>query len=249
MLLAVDIGNTSINNGIFEGGGGRLRQTFRISAYARDLKQQYARKLRPYLNKIECAMVVSVAPRALRQVEGALRKILPGDILVVGRDMDTGVKNRYKDPRQVGQDRLVNARAAYEMYGGPCVVVDFGTAITIDVINRNREYLGGVIAPGVEISLEALSRRAALLPRVNIKRPAGILGKETRQSMISGAVYGFSSLCDGIVKKLKKMYCRQAKVVATGGLSRLIGPYCETVSRIDPELTLKGLNLIFSGRD
>lgn len=246
MLLAVDIGNTSINNGIFKGKV--LKRIFRIPTYAKDLRSQYLRRLKPYLDDIECTVIVSVAPKALMQVEKTLKRIVGGRFLVVGRNVDSGVKNRYKNPKQVGQDRLVNARAVHDLYGGACMIVDFGTAITIDVVSKNKEYLGGVIVPGVEISLKALSGRAALLPEVKVKKPGDILGRETRQSMISGAIYGFSALCDGIVRKLKKRCCKKAIVIATGGLSPLIGSYCETVDRIDAELTLKGLNLIFLSR-
>jgi type III pantothenate kinase len=138
----------------------------------------------------------------------------------------------------------VNARAAYELYGGECVIADFGTAITIDIVNKNKEYIGGVIAPGPGISLWALSEKTALLPKVSITKPKGILGRETRQSMLIGVVYGFSGLCDSVVRKLKKRYCKNAKVIATGGFSSLLGPYCETVDIIEPELTLKGLQII-----
>lgn len=244
MLLAVDIGNTNINNGIFKGK--TLRKTFRIPTYADGLDSKYIEKLRPYLKDIEWIVVVSVVPPILRKVEKIFRKGLRKSAIVVGRDVLSGIKNLYRKPSQVGQDRLVNARAAFELYG-EAIVVDFGTAITIDVVNKKREYLGGVIAPGVEISLKALIEKAYLLPDVSVKRPKGILGKETRQSMISGAIYGFSSLCDGIVRRLKKRYCRNATVIATGGLSRLIGGYCGTIHKIDPELTLKGLEIIGEG--
>ncbi|MBU1852972.1 MAG: type III pantothenate kinase [Candidatus Omnitrophica bacterium] len=242
MLLAIDIGNTNIHNGIFRKRS--LKRTFRIPTCVENLTSHYIRNLKPDLNDIEKVIVVSVVPERLRKVEGALKKVLGKKILIVGRDVDSGVKNIYKNPRQVGQDRLCNALAAYRLYGGEAIIVDFGTAITIDVINSSREYLGGVIAPGVEISINALSEKASLLPKVNIKKPRAILGKETKESMVSGAVYGFSSLCDGIVRRLKKRYCKNGQVIATGGMSRLIGPYCETVDKIDPDLTLKGLSLI-----
>ena len=247
MLLVIDIGNTSIHNGVFKGR--TLRKTFRIPTYAKNLRSQYAKKLRSYLKGLGGVVIASVAPIALKQVEKTIKNLVGAKILVVGRDIDSGVKNLYRKPWQVGQDRLVNARIAYEMHGGESIVVDFGTAITIDVINKDKEYLGGVIAPGVEISLSALSERAYLLPKVGVKKPAGVLGKETEESIVSGTVYGFSCLCDGIVHRLKKKYCKRARVIATGGLSRLIGPYCETVDKIDPELTLKGLRLIGAEND
>lgn len=242
MLLSVDIGNTSIHNGIFEGKA--LRKVFRVSTLVAGLKQQYSRKLGAYAKKIDGVIVVSVVPAALKKAEKALRALLKKKIRVVGRDIDCGVRNLYKYPKQVGQDRLVNARAAYDLYGGPCVIVDFGTAITVDIVNRKKEYLGGAIVAGAEISLWALSERTALLPKTAIRKPRGILGRETTESMIIGAVHGFSSLCDGLVVKMKKNYCKGAKVIATGGFSGLIGQYCENIDEIDPLLTLKGLRLI-----
>ena len=236
MLLAIDIGNTTINNGIFEGR--ILKRSFRIPTYKKDLRDSY----RAILKKIDRVVIVSVVPEVLGRVE----KIFGKSAEIVGKNIATDVRNKYKRPGQVGQDRLVNAMAAYELYGGANIIVDFGTAITIDVINHRREYLGGVIVPGVEISLDALSSKAAMLPKIKLDRPKGILGKETRESMISGAIYGFASLCDGIVERLKKRHSKKARIIATGGLSRLIGPYCETVDEIDPELTLKGLMLIGS---
>lgn len=238
MLLAVDVGNTTINNGVFEGNA--LKNSFRIQTNAKDLRARYSRRLN---QRIETVVIVSVVPKVLRDVKEALKRFTGAEILVVGKDVNSGIKNLYKNPEQVGQDRLVNARAAYELYGGS-IIVDFGTAVTIDIVTKDRKYLGGLIAPGVEISLDALSERAALLPRVVLRKPRGVLGRETRQSMINGAVYGFSSLCDGIVQRLKMRYGRRKKVIATGGMSPLIGPYCKSVDRIDPELTLKGLRLI-----
>ena len=190
-----------------------------------------------------------MVPGILNKLKPVLRKLLGSRIFIVGKDLDSGVKNRYRIPRQVGQDRLVNARAAYELYGGASIIVDFGTAITIDVVTERKEYIGGVTAPGVELSLRALSEHTALLPRVELKKPKSLLGRETKESMRSGALYGFAGLCDSIVRKLKRRYCRSGRVVATGGMSGFIGPYCESVDKIDPGLTLKGLRLIGDGID
>jgi len=245
MLLAIDIGNTSIHNGIFDKKV--LKKAFRIPTYSGDLPRHYRVKLKPYFKKIDYVIVTSVVPAALRNVEKAVKKIINKNCIVVGRHMDSGIINLYKDPEQVGTDRLVNARAAYELYPGGCIIVDYGTAITIDIVNKKKQYIGGVIAPGPGISLWALSEKTALLPKVAIKKPKGILGRETKESILSGIVYGFSSLCDGIVHKLKKRYCPDAKVIATGGFSKLIGPYCETIDIIDPNLTLKGLEIIMEG--
>lgn len=247
MLLAIDIGNTSIHNGIFEGK--KLKDTFRIPVYSGNLKNLYWRKIRSYSDEIDSVIVVSVVPKVLKKVERIFRILLNKKIIVVGRDVGSGVKNLYKYPKQVGLDRLVNARAAHDLHGGACVIVDFGTAITVDIVNKKKEYLGGAIAAGAEISLWALSERTALLPKVAIRRPKGILGKETSESMLIGAVHGLSSLCDGLVAKMKKKCCKGAtNVVATGGLSGLIGRHCDNIDKIDPLLTLKGLRLISEDR-
>jgi type III pantothenate kinase len=242
MLLVIDIGNTSIYNGIFNKK--ILKKTFRIPAHSDNLSREYKAGLKNYLGEIDSVIVTSVAPLVLKAVEKTVRKTTGKRCIVVGRDVDSGVKNLYDNPGQVGSDRLVNARAAYELYGGECIIVDFGTAITIDIVNKKKQYIGGVIAPGPGISLTALSEKTALLPKVNIRKPKGILGKNTKESMIIGVVHGFSSLCDGIVGKLKNQYCKDAKVVVTGGFSGLLGPYCKSADKIDPELTLKGLAII-----
>jgi len=242
MLLAIDIGNTNIHNGIFDKK--ILKKTFAVSTHSDDLTGDYRMRLKPYLKNIDSVIVTSVVPDALRKVKKAVKKTIGKNCAVVGRDVDSGIKNLYRNPRQVGSDRLVNARAAYELYGGPCIIVDFGTAITIDIVNKKKQYIGGVIAPGPGISLWALYEKTALLPKVAIKKPKGILGRETKESMLIGIVYGFGSLCDGIVRRLKRQYSRNARVVATGGFSRLIGPYCESVDKVDPELTLRGLEII-----
>lgn len=242
MLLTIDIGNTSIYSGIFDKKV--LKKTFRIPTYSKNLNSRYARKLKTCAGNIECVIITSVVPSVLKKIEKTIKHVAGKRPIVVGRDVDSGVENLYKNPRQVGSDRLVNARAAYELYGGECVIVDFGTAITIDIVNKKKQYIGGVIAPGPGISLWALSEKTALLPKVTIKKPKAILGRETKESMLVGIIYGFSSLCDGIVNKLKKKYSRNAKVVVTGGFSKLIGPYCESADKIDVDLTLKGLKLI-----
>ncbi|MFA5389252.1 MAG: type III pantothenate kinase, partial [Candidatus Omnitrophota bacterium] len=143
MLLAIDIGNTSIHNGIFDKRV--LKKVFTIPTCSKNAAGDYRVKLKPYVNKIDSVIVASVVPDALKIVEKAVKKTIGRDCAVVGRDIDSGIKNLYRDPKQVGFDRLVNARAAYELYGGECVIADFGTAITIDIVNKNKEYIGGVI--------------------------------------------------------------------------------------------------------
>jgi len=242
MLLTIDIGNTSIHSGIFDKKV--LKKTFRIPTYSKNLDSLYAGKLKTCAGNIDRVIITSVVPSVLKKVEKIVKRVAGKRPIIVGRDVDSGVKNLYKNPGQVGSDRLVNARAAYELYGGECVIVDFGTAITIDIVNKKKQYIGGVIAPGPGISLWALSEKTALLPKVTIKKPKAVLGRETKESMLAGIIYGFSGLCDGIVNKLKNKYCRNAKVVVTGGFSKLIGPYCESADKIDADLTLKGLKLI-----
>ncbi|MFH1479594.1 MAG: type III pantothenate kinase [Candidatus Omnitrophota bacterium] len=247
MLLAVDIGNSNIHSGIFEESF--LKKDFKIPTYTDDLGVEYRKKLRPYIRSIDKVILVSVVPKISIDVKRVLRSTLGIRILVVGENIDSGVKNCYNKPKQVGQDRLVNARAGFDLYGGESIIVDFGTAITIDMVNRKKEYLGGLIVPGLELSLNALSGRAALLPKIILSKPRSLLGKETKDSMISGAVYGISSLCDGVVNKLKNKYSKDAKAIATGGVAEFISPYCKSIEKVDRALTLKGLQLISEEKD
>jgi len=241
MLLAVDIGNTSITFGIFRGK--RLERRWRSPASG-PLKDLFkGLRQRPY--DIDAIVISSVAPKILLKLEGILARLFHVKPLVVGRDLDFGIPNLYSDPHQVGSDRLVNAVAAKRLYGSPLIIVDFGTATTFDLISRKGEYLGGIIAPGVEISLKALSSKAALLPEVNLTRPKGLLGRETRESMVAGIVHGFSSLCDGIIFKLRREYGPKIPVVATGGQARKIVSYCKTIDKVNPWLTLEGLRMIY----
>lgn len=242
MLLAIDIGNTSITLGIFVGSKLTMKWRTPPEKGLEGLFKDFER-----LPQIGVIIVSSVVPKVLPKLERGLHKLFKIKPLVVGRDLDYGIPNLYKDPRQVGSDRLVNAVAARSLYGSPIIVVDFGTATTFDLISKDGEYLGGIIAPGVEVSLKALSRAAALLPEVDVRRPRGLLGRETKESMIQGTVYGFSALCDGIVAKLRKEHGRKIQVVATGGFARIITSYCKTIDidKVDPWLTLKGLRMIY----
>lgn len=241
MLLALDVGNTSITVGLFRGS--RLVATGRFPTHGSD----YRRALSPWRKKIEAVVLSSVVPQATLSLKRALRAAglpRPG---VVGKDLQAPVMNRYRIPSQVGEDRLVNAAAACFLYGGPAIVVDFGTAITIDLVSKRREYLGGLIVPGIEIAWEALISKAALLPKVPLRkvRAKEFLGKDTLSSMASGILYGYSALCDGIVQRMKARYAPRAKVIATGGYSRQIAPYCRSIDRVSPDLTLRGLEITF----
>lgn len=241
MLLAVDIGNTNTSFGLFSGK--RLVRRFDIPTRSKSgflqLKKRLDRKV------VDGAIICSVVPAAARKLEGDLIKILAIRPNIIGRDIKVSVKNLYRKPHQVGQDRLVNAYAGIRLYGAPLIVVDFGTAITFDAVSAKKEYLGGMILPGLEISLDCLAERAALLPRIKLKAPQEFIGRDTRNSMLSGIVYGFAALCDNLVPAIKTKIGKKAKCIGTGGGVNLVGSYCHKIDRIDLDLTLKGLNLIY----
>jgi type III pantothenate kinase len=238
-LLAVDIGNTNINCGIFING--RLAKRFSIPTKDKTACQI---GLKRHLIVVDDIIICSVVPLACRAIEETLKKISGIKPKVLGRDVKVPIKNLYSVPKQVGQDRLVNAYAAVKLYGSPVVVADFGTAVTFDVVSRNREYLGGLILPGLNISLDVLSERTALLPRAKLARPNGLIGKDTRGSILSGVVYGFAALTDDLIERLRSQIGKNAKAIGTGGNISLIGPYCKKLQAIDQDLTLKGISLI-----
>ncbi|MBI3333275.1 MAG: type III pantothenate kinase [Candidatus Omnitrophica bacterium] len=244
MLLAIDVGNTSVTLGLFRGRRliRRGRRPTEGSAWTAAALQ---REVRTPLRRIEGVILSSVVPRATARLKRDLRRLGLPQLLVVGEDLEAPVVNRYRIPSQVGQDRLVNAAAAAFLYMGPAIVVDFGTAVTIDLVNGRREYLGGLIIPGIGIALEALTSRAALLPRIGLTRPREFLGRDTRSSMKSGIFFGYGALCDGIVRRMKAQFSPRAKVIATGGHSTLIAPFCKTVQIVNADLTLQGLELTY----
>lgn len=238
MLLTVDIGNTTIAFGVFQGR--KLKSSWKIptsSIFSKGMA------LKP-IKDIDGVIISSVVPKATPIIKKLVRNRFKIKPLILGKDIKAPIKNLYRNPKQVGQDRLVNAVAASELYGYPIIVVDFGTAITFDVISKRKEYLGGIIIPGIEISLEALSSKAALLPRIKLSLPKEFVGRDTVNSMKSGIFYGFGSLCDGLIKKLKTKYGKQL-VIATGGYSQLIAKFCNSIDKIKPDLTLHGLRIIY----
>ena len=250
MLLAIDVGNTSMTLGLFRGK--RLVAHGRIATASPRTVPQCAGALRQALKRMRAtpadlqdAIVSSVVPQATRLLKPALKKLLRRRPIIVGETVKAPIRNRYRIPSQVGQDRLVNAVGAYTLYGGPAIVVDFGTAITIDLVSGRREYLGGLIVPGMEIALETLSARAALLPRIRLERPKEFLGRDTVGSMKSGIFHGYSALCDGVVRRLKSKHAPKARVVGTGGHVVLIAPYCRTIQIVNPYLTLQGLQIVY----
>jgi len=246
MLLVVDIGNTNISCGLFDRK--KIVKVFKIPTtvflFRRKIAIQKFKKIK-YRN-IEAIIICSVVPKAIEEINSLFKKIFLVKPIIVGKDFKVPIKNLYKNPKQVGQDRLVGAYTGYRLYGSPLILIDFGTAITFDIVSKKREYLGGIIASGVEMSLEALFRKAALLPKVELTRaPKLLIGKDTKGSILSGAYFGIGSLCDGLIKKLKSKI-GNCKVVATGGYAKIISKYCKSINKVDNELILKGLKRIYN---
>jgi type III pantothenate kinase len=241
VLLAIDIGNTNISFGLFLGG--KIIRRFNIPTKDYSLK-----KLKKNLGKAKIgnAIICSVVPDTSKVLKNGLRRLLGIKPYIIGKEIKVAIKNLYRSPRQVGQDRLINAYAASRLYGRPLIIVDFGTAITFDVVSKNGEYLGGMIVPGLQISLDVLRARTALLPKVNLTVPKEFIGRNTKNSMLSGIVYGFSALVDSLAERIKNKIGKNSLVIATGGNINLIGRYCKKIDRIDKDLTLKGLNLIYN---
>lgn len=238
MLLTIDIGNTTIAFGVYQ----KKKLKARWKAYTCNIFSK--RRVLRQTKDIDGVIISSVVPGATPIIKRLIKNRFKIDPLVLGEDIKAPIKNLYRNPRQVGQDRLVNAVAASELYGFPLVVVDFGTAITFDIISKNREYLGGIIVPGIETSLEALSSKAALLPHIKLLQPKEFVGKDTVSSMKSGIFYGFGLLCDGLIGKIKKRYGEQL-VIATGGYSRSMAKFCNSIDKVNPDLTLHGLRIIY----
>lgn len=250
MLLVIDVGNTNIVLGIFKGK--KLVRSWRIATNKDKTADEYGIQVRvlfEYSNiryeDIDAIIVSSVVPPVMPALEGMAVKYFSIKPLVVGPGVKTAMPIRYDNPKEVGADRIVNAIAAYELYGGPLIVVDFGTATTFDAISANGEYLGGAIAPGIGISTEALYTKAAKLPRIELAKPKMVIGKNTVTSMQAGIIYGFVGQTDGIVSRMKKEMGGKAIVVATGGLAELISKESRNIDKINPNLTLEGLRIIF----
>lgn len=245
-LLTIDIGNTNITAGVFKAG--RLAAKTKIptaaySGYETGFKRLF-KKSGISLNDRRDVIISSVVPVALARLIMHLNKIAKCRLTILGRDRKAPIKNLYKNKEEVGQDRLVNAYAAKVLYGSPAVVIDFGTAITFDLVSKRGDYLGGLILPGIGISLESLYKKTALLPRVELKDAPDIIGRDTVNSMRGGILFGFGAMCDGLVSKYRKMFGRSLKVIATGGNAGLIKKYSDSIQFLDPDLTLKGLYLI-----
>jgi type III pantothenate kinase len=249
VLLVVDVGNTQTHFGTFTGDA--LDEHWRFATVRDSTADQLGAALSNLLElrhvsmaDVDASIISSTVPQLGQEWTAMAQRYLEGEMLVVGPGIRTGMPIRYDNPREIGPDRLVNAVAAYDRLGGPCVVVDFGTAITYDPVSADGEYLGGIISPGVEISLEALTERAAALPKIDVVAPRSLIGKTTIDAIRSGVVFGTAGQVDGIVRRLRVELGQETRTIATGGLAHAIVPYCETIDEVDDLLTLTGLRLI-----
>lgn len=240
MLLAIDIGNTNISWGIFSSN--KIIKRFNIAT--KDYKLQ---KIKSRLGNVEIddSIICSVVPAATCVLEKDIRRLFHHRPYILGKNIQVPIKNLYYKPKQVGQDRLVNAYAGIVFFGTPLIVIDFGTAVTFDIVSKNKAYLGGIILPGLEISLTTLAEKTALLPKIKLERPRELIGRDTKTSMLSGIVYGLASAVEGLIQRVRQEIGNKAPVVATGGNIHLIRRYYRGINKIDTDLTLKGLNLIY----
>ncbi len=245
MLLAVDAGNTETVFGLYEGP--ELGERWRIATEAQRTGDELGALLSDFLDlsALDGICLSSSVPRLVREYEHMAWRWAKAPLLVLGPGVATGIAIHYDDPRELGSDRLANAVAARERFGAPVIVVDFGTSTNFDIVGPDGDFVGGVLAPGIETSMEALFSRAAKLVKVDYVEPPQVIGKTTEQALRSGLVYGFAGQVDGIVEAIQRELGAEAKVVATGGLADLIAPHSRTVSAVEPFLTLDGLRLIW----
>ena len=251
MLVTIDVGNSHTVIGIYEGE--RLAYHWRISTVTERTTDEHGALLNTLIAgapirsgfKPDGVAIACVVPPLNQVMEQVAERYFHTSPLMVGPGIKTGMPILYEDPKQVGADRIVNAVAAYDRYAGACIVVDFGTATTLDYITGRGEYAGGAIAPGLEISMNALIDRAAKLYRVELTRPREAIGRTTVGAIQSGLIFGHTALVDGLVTRIRHERGEKARVIATGGLAELIAPESETIEEVDEFLTLKGLRLIF----
>ncbi|MBE6082256.1 type III pantothenate kinase [Sporanaerobacter sp. PP17-6a] len=253
MLLVIDVGNTNIVLGVYDGD--RLLYDWRIATDKDKTSDEYGLLLRQIFSyhnlcfkDVEDVIISSVVPTLMYTLDATIKRYIGHDPLIIGPGVKTGMNIKYDNPKEVGADRIVNAVAGYEKYGGPLIIVDFGTAITFCAISKNGDYLGGAIAPGIKISSEALFMRTAKLPKVELVEPERVICKNTVSSIQAGLVYGYRGLVDYIIEKMINELKPEGKVkniVATGGFASLLASESKYINRIDKLLTLEGLKIIY----
>ncbi|HXN30414.1 MAG TPA: type III pantothenate kinase [Polyangiaceae bacterium] len=250
MLLTIDVGNTNIVYGLFQESA--LQHQFRVESARGRTADEYAVQLRSLLemhsvdrNGVQAAIIACVVPSLTEPMVGLVKRAFGRDAMIVGPGIRTGMAILIENPREVGADRIADAVAGYDKAKGGVIVVDFGTSTNFDCVTPKGEYLGGVLAPGLQISADALFARAAKLPRVEIAKPPRVVGKNTVHAMQSGIVYGYVGLVDGIVERLKVELDYPCAVIATGGLAPLIAPLSKTIVEVDDVLTLVGLRILY----
>lgn len=251
MLFVLDIGNTNTVLGVFEQD--KLKYEWRINTDRHKTEDEFGVLIKSLFehkgvsfSDIDGVIISSVVPPIMSALEAMSRDYFKIEPYVIGKnDYNTFLKMSYPNPNEIGADRVVNAVAAIEEYGAPLIIIDFGTATTFCYIDEESSYVGGIIAPGMNVSVEALYSKASKLPKIEIEAPGRVIGSSTVEAMQSGFFYGYVSQVDGLVKRIKKQINAEPKVIATGGLSQLIAKESETIDHIDPYLTLKGLYLIY----
>lgn len=250
MLLAIDVGNTNIVIGVFDGK--RLLESWRLFTDRKKTSDEYRllisqlfHQSRIEADRIEGIIISCVVPPILPQLREMSSQQFNLEPVVVGTELKIGMPILYDNPKELGADRIANAVGGYAEYGGPLIIVDFGTSTNFDVVSEEGAYLGGAIAPGVSISAEALSERTALLPKIDVRAAPQAIGKNTVASMQSGFYFGFLGQMEEIIRRIKRELPREPRVIATGGLAKLIAGDSELVELVDPDLTLKGLRIIF----
>jgi type III pantothenate kinase len=250
VIFVFDVGNTNTVLGVYDGE--ELKYHWRIETNRNRTDDEYGMIIKSLFNhvglilsQIDGIVISSVVPPIMFALERMCEKYFNLKPLIVGPGTKTGLNIKYENPREVGADRIVNAVAAIHDYGSPLIIVDFGTATTYCYVNEEKQYMGGAIAPGINISTEALYSKAAKLPRIEITRPEGVIGKNTISAMQAGIVYGYVGQVEGIVKRMKEQSKEETTVIATGGLAQLISQESDVFDVIDPFLTLKGLQLIY----